>query len=180
MNEASQMCAQCSSCGNNACDNGETCMTCPADCGVCPPTTCEHSVCFVGNKLDPALCTDPCVDEVCMQQASCCGGPNWNQGCEDLADMLCPGTDPCVSAVCAADPTCCNVSWTQACVDQAVLLCNTACDCVHSICATGEKLASSCNPCAEAVCAVDDYCCNQSWDGICVGEVEAICGITCQ
>jgi len=29
------------------------------------------------------------------------------------------------------------------------------------------------------ICAVDPYCCNNSWDAICVGEVASVCGGTC-
>jgi hypothetical protein len=29
------------------------------------------------------------------------------------------------------------------------------------------------------ICSVDPFCCNNSWDSICVGEVTTECGISC-
>jgi len=69
--------------------------------------------------------------------------------------------------------------WSQACVDQAKTSCNTQCNCAHSICQNGAALPTDCNPCVAELCKVDDYCCNTDWDGLCIGEVESICGITC-
>lgn len=31
--------------------------------------------------------------------------------------------------------------------------------------------------CAAGVCASDPYCCSTAWDGICVGEYQAACGV---
>lgn len=170
-------------CGDGQCD-GEDCASCEQDCGVCPPEPqCPHSVCFDGGPLDPALCFDPCADEVCMAQPACCEGspPGWGGSCTVLAQMTC-GADPCITAVCAMDPTCCTDNWTQACIDLAKTECNTQCDCAHNICEgdqPGDPLTPTCNPCVEAVCEVDPYCCSDDWDGYCVGEVETICGINC-
>ena len=51
--------------------------------------------------------------------------------------------------------------------------------CSHPICATGVALVATCDPCATALCAADPYCCSTTWDGTCVGEVTAICGLSC-
>ncbi|HEX2692389.1 MAG TPA: S53 family peptidase [Kofleriaceae bacterium] len=51
--------------------------------------------------------------------------------------------------------------------------------CSHPICSTGGKLTESCDPCAQEVCAADSFCCNNSWDSVCVGEVASICHQTC-
>lgn len=167
-------------CGDGACD-GEACDTCPQDCGVCPPPpTCGHSACEAGPALDPTQCDDPCIEPVCMAMPSCCMGnpPDWNGACGQQADMLC-GADPCVTAVCQAMPECCAVAWTAACVAATQASCGVSCGCEHPICADGPALNGACDPCAQAVCAVDTYCCETAWDGYCVGEVETICGVTC-
>ncbi|NUQ74587.1 MAG: hypothetical protein HUU21_13615 [Polyangiaceae bacterium] len=167
-------------CGDGKCE-AEDCASCAQDCGACQPEpTCPHSVCFVGSALDPAMCFDPCAAEVCMADPACCDGspPAWDGDCTLLAQMTC-GADACITAVCAVDPTCCTDDWTQACVDLAKTECMTQCDCAHSICTEGEKLSATCNPCAQAVCEADPYCCDNGWDGACVGEVEKICGINC-
>jgi hypothetical protein len=51
--------------------------------------------------------------------------------------------------------------------------------CSHAICTPGDKLTSTCDPCAAKVCAKDSYCCGAAWDSSCVGEVKSICGQTC-
>ena len=47
--------------------------------------------------------------------------------------------------------------------------------CAHDRCAPGAPLAASCNWCADAVCAVDSFCCTGAWDSVCVSEVESAC-----
>ena len=211
--ESCDSCAQdCGACvcGDGKCE-GETCTSCQQDCGMCPPgPTCPHTVCFVGEAIDPALCHDTCVTDVCAQEMSCCDGTGqaWTSQCEQIAAMLCGGPDSCIVDVCAQMPSCCvggttttgaggsggaggaggagggggsgpPPAWTQACVDLAKTLCATTCTCSHSVCANGGALDVGCNPCVDAVCAADDYCCNGGWDGACVGEAKAICGIDC-
>ncbi|KAI8830203.1 Fungalysin metallopeptidase-domain-containing protein [Chytriomyces cf. hyalinus JEL632] len=51
--------------------------------------------------------------------------------------------------------------------------------CAHSICTSGVKLTSTCNSCVAKICAADSYCCTNSWDSICVGEVASVCNQTC-
>jgi len=34
--------------------------------------------------------------------------------------------------------------------------------------------------CEDAVCNIDPFCCNISWDGICAGEAVDLCGGLCQ
>ena len=51
--------------------------------------------------------------------------------------------------------------------------------CAHPKCATGGALNAACDPCVAQICAVDSFCCNNSWDSICVGEVSSVCGQQC-
>ena len=58
--------------------------------------------------------------------------------------------------------------------------CPGGCTCAHDECTPGELLDPSCGECAAQVCAVDPFCCTVAWDGLCVGEAEAICGLECE
>ncbi len=51
--------------------------------------------------------------------------------------------------------------------------------CTHEACAEGDPLDGGCDKCAASVCAKDPYCCQESWDNICVSEVWAECAIDC-
>jgi hypothetical protein len=53
-------------------------------------------------------------------------------------------------------------------------------DCAHSLCSTGSSLSASCDPCVADICAVDPFCCNNSWDSLCVSQVSSVCGRSCQ
>jgi hypothetical protein len=46
--------------------------------------------------------------------------------------------------------------------------------CSHSVCSTGGSLFGACSPVATQICAADSFCCNNSWDSICVNEVRTI------
>jgi hypothetical protein len=117
-----------------------------------PPTMCSHGICSTGGTL-----------------VSTC--------------------DPCVAKICASDSYCCNTQWDSQCVGEVASICgqNTCSptgpppgnNCSHPICSTGGKLVKSCDPCATEICNADSYCCSTKWDSICVGEVNSICGQTC-
>jgi hypothetical protein len=36
-----------------------------------------------------------------------------------------------------------------------------------------------CSACASAVCSNDPFCCNSTWDGFCVSEVNLYCAFSC-
>jgi hypothetical protein len=52
-------------------------------------------------------------------------------------------------------------------------------ECAHDLCSQGSTLEATCDSCVADVCAADSYCCDTAWDNICVGQVESICGQTC-
>jgi hypothetical protein len=93
------------------------------------------------------------------------------------------GCSPCVTSICAADPFCCSNSWDGLCVSEASSICLIACQgsCTHSPCVAAEALIQGCDAagCVSSICATDPFCCSTSWDGICVGEVGSICGLSC-
>ncbi len=101
--------------------------------------------------------------------------------------------DPCVNQICSADSYCCSTKWDSQCVSEVGSICNKTCGgtggsggsggststCSHSICSSGTKLTSSCDTCAQTICAYDPYCCSTKWDSQCVGEVGSFCGLAC-
>ncbi len=121
-----------------------------------PPASCTHSECASGAKL----------------VASC---------------------SACATKVCGMDSYCCNVAWDGICVNEAKANCGTTCGsapppppppppstCGHTSCVSGAKLAKTCSACANTVCSADPYCCNNSWDSICVSEANGMCSPACQ
>ncbi len=68
---------------------------------------------------------------------------------------------------CADD---CTAFDTSNCTDAS---------CAHDLCVEGEVLVPDCDTCVEQICAVDPFCCNDSWDATCVNQVTSICGIVC-
>jgi len=51
--------------------------------------------------------------------------------------------------------------------------------CDHTVCEIGGPLDVSCGACSKAVCTNDAYCCTESWDQICVNEVDQYCATPC-
>jgi hypothetical protein len=51
--------------------------------------------------------------------------------------------------------------------------------CLHGICTTGDALDPACDPCVQKVCAQDQYCCQNAWDGTCLKEADSLCNAGC-
>ena len=51
--------------------------------------------------------------------------------------------------------------------------------CAHGLCEVGVALDPACDPCVEQVCDVDPFCCDITFDFICVRYVTTICDIPC-
>jgi hypothetical protein len=162
--------------------------------------TCDHGVCETGEALS-AEC-DSCTMAVCAADSYCCD-TKWDIVClgvvDEQCDSLCSGPaecvhdicmegvaldpmcDPCVTEICNDDAYCCGDmmgEWDALCLskvmDTAMFpACTGVCGCVHDECATGVKLDPVCSPCATAVCALDSYCCDNSWDALCVSKAQA-------
>jgi hypothetical protein len=114
---------------------------------------------------------------VLADEASTCEHPKCEEG-----GPLTPDCDDCVAQICAIDPFCCETAWDALCVSEVESICGETCagpTCDHAPCEPGAPLDPSCDPCVEAVCATDPYCCTNEWDRQCVDEAEAICGLTC-
>jgi len=63
-------------------------------------------------------------------------------------------------------------------VSQQVFYIGTS-SCSHSVCTTGGPLVNGCSSCTSTVCGYDSYCCNVSWDSLCVSEAQRDCPGAC-
>ena len=92
------------------------------------------------------------------------------------------GCDDCVDAICASDPFCCGTLWDNVCVGLVESTCQETCSlttCEHDVCQEGQAMTSGCDPCTTAICAADSFCCSDTWDSLCVANVEVICDLSC-
>jgi hypothetical protein len=193
-------------CGNGSCQTakGETCATCPDDCGACSDgctesafpgcegCACEQCVC----DANPACCTEAWTTE-CVAACEACGSctPCGDGTCSESDGETCEscpsdcGACPtgcgareepgcagcgCEECVCEASPFCCEVAWDEACVELAALLCGAGC---ASTCGDG-----ACEPgesCEECVCALVPSCCTTAWSPLCVTACATECGGSC-
>jgi hypothetical protein len=103
---------------------------------------------------------------ICGDGAGDCFQANGTPGCSD---------EDCCTTVCSADPFCCSFEWDSVCALEALELCWNCgvnpgdCREVHS--GPGCNLPS----CCAAVCDVDPWCCEGSWDQICVDAANTYC-----
>ena len=151
-------------CDDGNCANDEDCLICPEDCGWCPG---------VGD---------------------CCE-PNGSPGCDKANVQEC---------VCDQDLYCCESEWDYTCAAEVESFACGEClggtDCGDGICAPGETCAlcpEDCGPCGGSgdccephdgpgcddptvqacVCKDDSFCCEYTWDEVCVEEVKTFgCG----
>jgi hypothetical protein len=82
-------CIEPPACGNGICENGETWLTCSADCGELPPTpVCGNGIIETGEECDESYCkaTSQCLDCECVpiEEPACV-----NPTCVDASE--CPG-----------------------------------------------------------------------------------------
>lgn len=166
--------------GGGGCNTGQQ--------GICGPGTFVCSggglVCQQNQGPVGEVCGNG-ADDDCNGQVDngCGGGPCPFDLCTSPGLPQVNGCDPCVTQVCAADPFCCNNQWDGICVNEVETVCGLATcispSCAHPVCVAGGALANGCHPCVTQICGVDAFCCNTSWDGLCVGEVGSVCGLTC-
>jgi hypothetical protein len=113
------------------------------------------------------------------------GGGSCSHDVCQVGDALGSSCSQCAQDVCNYDSYCCDNQWDSQCVQEAEQVCNTNCEgggsaCGHDECSEGSSLTKSCSSCATAVCDRDPYCCNNTWDALCVSYVASECtGKTC-
>lgn len=80
-----------------------------------------------------------------------------------------PSDTACETTVCDIDAFCCDSSWDSVCADLAqetpeCLTCLAFCNETYGLAGFAANAG-----CETAVCAIDDFCCNTEWDGLCAG-----------
>jgi len=147
-------------------------------------------------------CSDQqCCDRVCSIDAFCCA-VSWDESCvrtvgfecaqtpscqpvlgippfgSCLIEHLSPGcNDPaCCDEVCAINPFCCETVWDAQCVDDAGAFCSSCGDIDVDSCFVIHSLPTCNNEaCCLKICSIDSYCCEFTWDSLCVGYAYGEC-----
>jgi hypothetical protein len=142
------------------CDDGNACTS-----DTCDVDGCKHIT---------VVCNDdnPCTDDSCDPMVGC--GFTANSGpCDD--SQPCTINDACSGGSCVGEPIDCDDG--DPCTYDT---CSGGCiHTTHDVCSTGEPLGATCNECTATICSLDAFCCEVSWDAICVEEVIDYCGIPC-
>lgn len=92
-----------SGCGDGQCDGGESCVSCPSDCGPCVAGGCGDGVCGPAESCsncpaDCAPCVTGCGDGVCDPLERCDSCPLDCGTCEPVCgDGICEGSELCSS-----------------------------------------------------------------------------------
>ena len=170
-------------CGDGACDMGEGCVTCEADCGACPPGcgdgTCaaateDCSSCSLDCGSCPAVCGDGACDPI---EEDCAGCPSDCGICPPgCPDGTCSGGETCSS--CPADcGSCCGNGVCSG--GETCTTCASDCGscCGNGVCSTGETCStcpSDCGACCgNGVCSGGETCTSCPSD---CGTCAPVCG----
>ncbi len=163
LKECAAPCAECVFCGNGTCEDGESCIDCPLDCGGCVGFCCAlhpYPGCF-----DAA-----CQGCVCGYDGACCQTV-WDEECVALVNDECAGACPecsvCGDGVCGFDESC--------------VLCAEDCGgCPGDCCYDNGSPGCEATDCQSCVCQLDLECCTGPWDAECVALAASECVDTCE
>jgi hypothetical protein len=116
----------------------------------------------------------PCVavtSAACGPGAGNCYVDHLTVGCDSSA---------CCNLVCDIDAFCCQTEWDPLCVQEALDLCGNCGSFGAGPCHLSNG-SPGCyeDACCAVVCALDDYCCDTAWDGLCAEEARATCTLDC-
>ncbi len=147
---------------------------------------------------NPGCVSIRCCNYVCSSDPFCCG-VTWDLSCVAAANGFCgeqpncetstfsclivhdtPGcsSPACCDAICVIVPDCCNISWDLPCVDLVPSVCEGCGEPFSGNCLAAHS-SPGCNNavCCDIVCAIDQYCCNTSWDDTCVAIATSACSL---
>jgi subtilisin len=107
-------------CGNKSCEAGETCNSCPQDCGACPAVcgdaTCQSTETCNSCPQDCGACPAVCGDATCQSTETCKSCPQDCGACPAVCgDATCQSTETCNSCPqdCGACPAVCGDATCQ-------------------------------------------------------------------
>lgn len=141
---------------------------CGLNCGNCTP---DGGFCMVPGDCCSNQCNGNVCGFNCLPDGSLCNFPG--ECCSNQCNGNICGFN------CTPDGGFCNVPG-DCCGNQCSgNVCGPSGDCSHDECTTGGPLLDSCTPCTAQVCSADPFCCEQSWDGLCVDEAEQFCMLDC-
>jgi hypothetical protein len=142
-------------------DGGGSCVGCVSD-GDCPGAVCAQ---FGGDTY----CAKLCGDAGGCPSGETCTPVNTAEG---AAVVACVPPGSCGGSSSGAD----SGSGSDSGLDASDA---GGGSCPHSPCLAGAKELSGCSVCVTTVCTADAYCCNTTWDSMCVSEAASACGLTC-
>jgi hypothetical protein len=159
-----------SPCGDGRCDDGETCTTCPLDCGFCP--MCGDGTCNPGETCsscpqDCGSCSN-CGTGFCNDGKNCISCPQDCGTCQTCGDGHCTGTENCTNcpADCGECPGCGDGHCSQ-----------------NETCVSCPQDCGSCAVCGNGVCNDGETCVNCPQDcGACQlmdCEQALLCAFAC-
>lgn len=174
-----------------SCQSKGDAVTPEVACSICQK---DYAVCLSDVSIQSALAVCSTKRETCLSthavDVSVCPAPSGAEGC-----TLC--TDHHADCAASAGPSCAE-GFAQC---RGTLATSVTCElaqgeggmggmgaggaggmgstCVHDECAEGEALEASCSPCATAVCAQDNWCCDTEWDNLCVDIAASKADCSC-
>jgi hypothetical protein len=142
-------------------------------------TFCQNAGCCEAVCAVDSFCCTVTWDNLCVEEAfdlcTGCGGAG-TPGCLTPHNQPGCANEDCCDAVCAVDSFCCSVEWDEICVDEALDLCQ-GCGAPGSGSCFATDGTPGCNDTTscQKVCAADPFCCQTSWDGLCVNAANQLC-----
>eukprot|EP00568_Trieres_chinensis_P011322 CAMPEP_0183302390 /NCGR_PEP_ID=MMETSP0160_2-20130417/8184_1 /TAXON_ID=2839 ORGANISM="Odontella Sinensis, Strain Grunow 1884" /NCGR_SAMPLE_ID=MMETSP0160_2 /ASSEMBLY_ACC=CAM_ASM_000250 /LENGTH=613 /DNA_ID=CAMNT_0025465151 /DNA_START=1096 /DNA_END=2937 /DNA_ORIENTATION=+ len=166
-------------CGNEACDPGESCNSCPEDCisGNTPGAMCGNGICEIGNGESCSNCPDDCnskngspSNRYCCGDDANCNDPRCTaEGNVCEPSPVSSGTYCCGDGFCTGDPFETPGNCAVDCGEGAL--------CSNGIDDDGDGVAD----CDDPDCVTDPACftCTTSEEGSCSDGVDNDCdGLT--